>query len=1017
MNKSAPELACLNNGGVTLVEKWLKVMISQFSNENGGMKPRILDIGCGTSPYLEKLPEIDYDCCDKEDYSTKNRGRFTHVAFPCSELALLEGSQPYDIVILSAVAHELHRQRMLSRIRPSLDCAEDINTETNKWLFSSLAKSGLIRPGSHLFVAELYHRKFWPREILVQSQKWQFERYGHADPPCVFPSPAQVISTGDKCGFKLKTLDEGYSLDAGMRGDAAFWEQNKEVALQFINRRFFCLIFEYHPERKMVFRSPFTVVAPTRDQSTYLDSSTREFEKSLGEWSEGKAPDIARRYDHILAGFTRGAIGVQPGVIENASVFPELAKAMFQTSTDTLDYLRVSRSRFHSLWLSLESKVLSSENAGVKSRYLPANEKGEHCALQTTDDPARSCKWTSTEEWSAIGYNHLGSVAAIRSSLAALPRLGRARFPSLFWWFSPEGRTPPLDPDRPESLTLLSGWDCWTSGAACDELIEFGANAASLVRWLDPEQQIARQHVFVVLDAAATAVTDSSRKMNYPVGPGKHLNQLTSGGYCGPLGEFSTHVMESVASVYLDFQFLGSCLNRVPRDPAGDARENVLHAIDSFRAKWLDEVNTTFIADETDLVLTKSNWDEASTKALLPDRYRDYISAACDAAQSYVAQHGSDLLPFSWTIFSTVDAHYQGRDVPGNIMLFADTVLPASVLTQHLRMADECFRTLHWAEEEAIAVRHARQAGRESQLIDMLSSFGHDAKRWAVTIGGILETGWPSAASVAAMFGRSLEARLASYSRFSGATHPAEHISRALADELTTARKAARAVPNELYLIGIRALFVGEVLPIFARICVDESEWRRLADALLGDSEQRRRECFEAVFSVSHGNVLISNEFFSRLRKSNITLEFSGPDLQVPARLKATDGRPTTPLLSTCLRFIFSELLTNVVKHQWSKLDPEEISISFDVSLKGPMVVMSLTTSPATVPKTAFEIPEKNLVGLTSLRLALRTIGGEADEQEIIIDSISRGSFPFPSFNDGSLKTVLRIPKVAFANE
>lgn len=54
-------LADLNKGGVDLVKKWVTRLIDDARKKHAvrGSKIRIVDIGCGTSPYLQDIKGED----------------------------------------------------------------------------------------------------------------------------------------------------------------------------------------------------------------------------------------------------------------------------------------------------------------------------------------------------------------------------------------------------------------------------------------------------------------------------------------------------------------------------------------------------------------------------------------------------------------------------------------------------------------------------------------------------------------------------------------------------------------------------------------------------------------------------------------------------------------------------------------------------------------------------------------------------------------------------------------------
>jgi len=92
-------LADLNRGGVSLVEKWVNRLIDDAREKHAtrGSKIRIVDIGCGVSPYLQDIKgedkgeDLDLHFWDMEeqatltkglDYNPHKYGTFEKVKFP-----------------------------------------------------------------------------------------------------------------------------------------------------------------------------------------------------------------------------------------------------------------------------------------------------------------------------------------------------------------------------------------------------------------------------------------------------------------------------------------------------------------------------------------------------------------------------------------------------------------------------------------------------------------------------------------------------------------------------------------------------------------------------------------------------------------------------------------------------------------------------------------------------------------------------------------------------------------------
>jgi hypothetical protein len=343
-------------------------------------------------------------------------------------------------------------------------------------------------------------------------------------------------------------------------------------------------------------------------------------------------------------------------------------------------------------------------------------------------------------------------------------------------------------------------------------------------------------------------------------------------------------------------------------------------------------------------------------------------------------------------------------------MLFSELPFPPAVLT-HIgdTMFDACRRL---SQVEADALLEAQTATSVTET--MITSFGHDGKRPASIIELLLNSPEPSAHRLAHYLAHSLVARLESYSRFDVRERRTEDIQNVLVSEANITR----------HWISLQKLWQQEALSQVIRIFTDGSVWADLRQTLFPQvlSWETVEHLFEPVLkSTASGK---SEERMSGgaddpetqvvlnlgLLNPPIHIWYDGPALDVPTVLDGREGSPTRPLLATVLRFAFAELMTNAGKHVFgyasNKMKIEGICYSLVVSLRrdGYYLEASFSPSPDWEPNTELLGMNRTTTGLTSLKLALRSIGTHAQEKSITScengNIYQHGTLPYPSLRE-----------------
>jgi len=304
-------------------------------------------------------------------------------------------------------------------------------------------------------------------------------------------------------------------------------------------------------------------------------------------------------------------------------------------------------------------------------------------------------------------------------------------------------------------------------------------------------------------------------------------------------------------------------------------------------------------------------------------------------------------------------------ETPDTLMLFTSQALPPAALEDASKHFVRLCNRLGGLETQLLV----RTKGREEQLAEMLSVFGHDAKNWAGAITGILSTEWEGSQAAAKGFSESLSGRLACYSRLSSSIFDHKSESNTLEEDLENARG----------FWSLEDLFYGEIDAVIAQELT----------SLDGHKRSDTRALFEKYFTTtarrSRQELLSENGFICSV---------SGVSLKIPSTVTST-----TPLLLSCIRLIVSELIRNIVKYQWDchvfNGSQQERSISLNVAEHEGKD--SFLFELRCTPWKATSLPEKKTyMGLLSIKLALGACRGRA----LTTQSVALGSgslkLPYP---------------------
>lgn len=244
-------LADLNRHGGQLMKKWVGRLINEAKEKNAdAVTPiRILDIGCGTSTYLQDIDPkgLEMVFWDMEEqakliralnYNPHQHGTFEQIKFP-DDVGRAGNKGPFDIIISSLALHEFYQQ--WPEWQETNGNGPNLEAKFGYWLANKFIELSLVKTGTIIIISELYHRHFWSPEILEKARIIQYEMCGHADPPKAFPDPSGIVQgLLETKSYKLEYFDECFSIPEDH--EILKVNMDEDVKSHFRNRRFAILI-------------------------------------------------------------------------------------------------------------------------------------------------------------------------------------------------------------------------------------------------------------------------------------------------------------------------------------------------------------------------------------------------------------------------------------------------------------------------------------------------------------------------------------------------------------------------------------------------------------------------------------------------------------------------------------------------------------------------------------------------------------------------------------------------------
>lgn len=906
-NPAAPILGQLNSGGIRLVEKKILETIEQLRKANVPKPIRILDIGCGASPYLRSLPLegfsltlLDKDKETVENHWIKAFPQYDYSLFSEDFLKLDTNSfiaedRPYDIVIFAFVLHELRAQLALQALNHSMDRKEKSDhLDPAEIVFKQLIAAPFVGKDTIIILSDIFHWPYWDAKLLDEARMVQLEKLGHADPASAFLLGAEVLRHAACANLDLVTYDVTASVDLNLvpvdpSDPLNYLCTHPKYGKIFGSRRAFCALLKRKVQHDSNDQTPVDlsfskcsgglpeVIQEGIAGNKNLQRENHEYLQQLRKLLNGSAPIETSTYDTYLGKGLFSSLSQSAG---------ELAQSWFATT-------QVATPKAISFWFGMNSLILN------ESRYALRDGTTWQCHHVHLEDEPASVKVEIgyNQDWPFLCFNHFSSPDAVKYIVEPNSWLTDLSPPSVYRWMTSHSMQYPAW--RSVSIVCPLEADS-NSRESPAHLVE---DALILQKYSLPSTPL-EGHLLIALPGHQK---DSQFL-------GVYLDKICSGYYCSENPEATsitdkarTMVLHAIGAVYIDSIFLA-------RGHTSDKSPDIETLLKGFEQRWLSNPKVRFFNGTTDAEeLERYSAEEI---VLLPERMKDQIYRFIERVRAQPPD--VQKLPVVWTYF-VVRQPGSNESPIATIMFMSDRPFHPALLEIFKAQFQEVFFSIREVEAERKVRLHAAAETKAKTTQSMLSSFGHDGKRPAEIIRQVLKS--ESSLSpeqricAAASIAEGLITRLSGYTRLvdDGTSRSQKHL---------TAWKEGQD-KNVSKFCSINSIFKSELALTLLRLAVDTSgKWPDLRLKL--GIEELASQLVDAypdldkIFGVLRGKVFYS---------------FEGPELKTPELLNSRLIGTTSPRVFHALHFIFAEILTNAFRHEFPDADGNILNIFLTATL------------------------------------------------------------------------------------
>ena len=719
--------ASLNRHGVEFVrDNFLESHIIRnyinyvFNNERTF---RILDIGCGDFPYLRKNAYSENDNLSKKDNprelllpvfeSNSGKGHveiqlidpnteetevpkvwkpFTRLSKCCFH-EFLENhecnceEQRFDLIILSAVAHELYLKWCQSRIMPKVDGEEDVvvSSGSREEFCSDLFRklSNLLKKGGYVLLVENYcpKRVKYEAQLLAREIQYGLMEPNHADSPAAFFPTEEYVDVAEKLGFKCVSQDSVRCVDITwiiqQKSYQALDAKQKDAVKDALeSRRFGCKLIVKNEECPLD-ASSLNVSQLHRgflfDMSSVVNVD--ELDNVLHDWvnreTTSKPINIKTEYRDVF--WSQNGPDKKPVFVQLIEKCHDVVERMFS-------YEVITYPKLFSCWVSINSLVTGGrfsavDDDGGEERFTPIlYENPEGSVVQVYSRKGK------LKDWNEIAFNFFSSIQALRGLLNA-SGLGDdatkiARSPSVYNYMRKASgvRSLTLTYARPASLRRGAKTFADIELATQEDAI----NALELGHWQSSEESLKMQkHHLIILDFQKMECGEDDADPCLREAEQINTYMAEGGGYYTDVND--KPYVKYLTAIYLDFLFL----RRFESENG-----NINQLIDCFRKRWQMKIRKVF-----------------GINGGVGKKFVEMIKDAAEIAKSKMFQ--MDNLPRAFITFSSPTYLYDDsgevhtdrkEQPPGSMMIFTDKVFSKDTLDSMVAVTEHTFDVIRAVE-------------------------------------------------------------------------------------------------------------------------------------------------------------------------------------------------------------------------------------------------------------------------------------------------------------------------------
>jgi hypothetical protein len=704
-------LSRLNSEGVRLVASGIVDAWKTFRSANPDEQAvfRILDVGCGDGsywrivqdhwqahgtlpPHALTLVDISEVCGEECEENQLPQSAFHCARFPFTEpVARSLGGPKFDLVVFSAVFHELRLQAAIDRLGAIEDAAPLSVSEIVENIFSNLSQQNLLSDSASVLIGDLVHQSYWHLDALNLAREWQsnnLPKYlgigagGHADPAFAFLTPQEIVGavTNTK-HFILEDHKECQSLPEEFRNlPAERYTPYPAIVRSVVrSREFFLLTFRYTVEEEVQQVVQAYNISDRKSQVSFhlkLLEPLKSLRKALEEpWNESRVGEIEQIFRNNIGG-------------SKATLFSTTVDGVTRAVNDMCLLQGIAPPRLMSLWPSLKSKML--EALGMPHRFLTTSVFGrDYDGVPFVSSEAGI---TCAKDWVSICYELL----FLRQNFAFSDKWidEHIRFPYLFDVM--------LRKDRPAPYSLalvVLPTDAIKNAEFCERIREL-----LIAR---PTSTAKPGHWVLGLEPPNLKTT--------PLSNANRIDSFFGRALSGENQELK-NVHLSILELYLDFLF--ACAGKADISNNTDTLERL-------NETW---GKAQYFKDRQELQKQIREYNNGGNP-ILPVEFRQAVQSVLKELSQFSKTAKNPPAISAWHLIPGT-SFLNPSHVTGNLMILSDSVLPAKASAKIRELHDEMLNLFQRVDDEAVLIRtnflQRQQAIKSARAAIMSRNLSHN---------------------------------------------------------------------------------------------------------------------------------------------------------------------------------------------------------------------------------------------------------------------------------------------------